>query len=208
MVLGPPLIGSGSRRAGTGAVFHGANGATIVTGPEGGGDPDLAEDTADLHRRLLPKLRAIPRRFGIPPEDTDDVVQQAWLHFVRKRKKIRNPERWLPEAVRNECRMFCRGRDRRRTVAVDEAILELVAGGGGEDPERAVLRRDLGSWLKVLPRNCQSLLRMRYGLELNPQQVATRTGYRPSSVDKVTRRCLDALSRKMASIAVRRRTRR
>jgi RNA polymerase sigma factor (sigma-70 family) len=158
-------------------------------------------DLAGLLRRLAPDLAAILGRFRIPAEDSEDLVQQALLQFVRKRAQVRAPDHWLRGAVRNECRMYWRSRGRRLTVAVDQSVLDLVAGGREEAPERAVLRRGLGRWVAALPRNCQSLLRMRYGLGLDVREVAARSGYRPASVDKVTKRCLDALSRKMAALA-------
>jgi RNA polymerase sigma factor (sigma-70 family) len=157
---------------------------------------------AGLLRRMAPALEAILRRFRIPPEDGDDVVQQVLLQYVRKRSLIQTPEAWLPGAVRHECRMYWRSRDRRRTVAVDQAVLDVMAGGAADDPERAILRRNLGRWVAKLTPHCQSLLRMRYTLELDDREVADRTGYRPSSVDKVTKRCLNALSRKLAAAAV------
>jgi len=156
-------------------------------------------------RRLSPDLQAILGRFRIPPEDADDLVQQALLQFVRKRSQIQSPEPWLRGAVKNECRMYWRGRSRKLTVAVDQGVLDVMAGGTADDPERAILRRGLSRWLAALPWNCRSLLQLRYGMELNVREVAKRTGYRPASVDKVTKRCLDALSRKMAAAAVSRR---
>lgn len=166
-----------------------------------GGEADLA----GLLRRMSAELDAILRRFRIPPEDAEDLVQQVLLQFVRKRAQIQAPEAWLRGALRNECRMYWRGRSRRRTVAVDQAVLDVVAGGSGEEPERAILRRSLGRWVASLPWKCRSLLRMRYDLGLDVRDVAERSGYRPASVDKVTKRCLDALSRKMAAAAVSRR---
>ena len=156
-------------------------------------------------RRLSPDLQAILGRFHIPFEDADDLVQQALLQFVRKRSQIQSPEPWLRGAVKNECRMYWRGRSRKLTVAVDQGVLDVMAGGTANDPERAILRRGLSRWLATLPWNCRSLLQLHYGMELDVQEVAKRTGYRPASVDKVTKRCLDALSRKMAAAAVSRR---
>jgi RNA polymerase sigma factor (sigma-70 family) len=173
----------------------GIEGREVATGEE----PDLA----GLLRRVRPVLEAILRRQGIPPEDAEDLMQQALLQFLRKRSQIRAPETWLPGAVRNECLMYWRGRSRRRTVAVDQAVLDLVADDGVE-PEREVLRRGLGRWVAKLPWKCRSLLRMRYGLGLDVGDVAERMGYSPGSVDKVTRRCVEQLSRKMASVASRR----
>ena len=138
----------------------------------------------------------------IPPEDADDLVQQALLQFVRKRSQIQSPELWLRGAVKNECKMYWRGRSRKLTVAVDQAVLDVMAGGTADDPERAILRRGLARWVKSLPWNCRSLLKFRYGMELDVREVAHRTGYSPASVDKVTKRCLNALSKKLAAAAV------
>jgi DNA-directed RNA polymerase specialized sigma24 family protein len=71
---------------------------------------------AGLLRRMAPALEAILRRFRIPPEDAEDVVQQVLLQYVRKRRKIQTPEAWLPGAVRHECRMYWRRRCRLRPV--------------------------------------------------------------------------------------------
>ena len=201
---GPSLIGS--RPCGSEGMKVGPRRTMGVEERANSGDEGEA-DLAGLLRRLSPALQATLRQFRIPPEDADDVVQQVLLQFVRKRSHIRAAEPWLRGAVRNECRMYWRSRSRRLTVAVDQAVLELVAVGDGEEPERAVLRRGLGRWLTTLSWKCRSLLRMRYTLGLDVRQVAEQTGYQPSSVDKVTKRCLDTLSRKMASIAVDRRGR-
>ncbi len=157
------------------------------------------EDLSELLSRLWPRLRKVLSAFHVPPEDGDDLVQDTVMQFIRKRSQILNAERWLAGALRNQCRMYWRTRSRRRTVAVEQAVLDVMAGGAAPDAERIVLRRGLGRWIATLPRNCRELLRLRYGLGLEDREVAAETGYRPSSVDKVTRRCVQALSKKMAA---------
>jgi DNA-directed RNA polymerase specialized sigma24 family protein len=63
----------------------GIEGREVATGEE----PDLA----GLLRRVRPVLEGILRRQGIPPEDAEDLMQQALLQFLRKRSQIRAPER-------------------------------------------------------------------------------------------------------------------
>lgn len=169
-------------------------------------DPEEGE-VESLLRREMPRLGRILSSFRVPPQDAEDLIGNVLLQFVRKRSIITNPQGWLRGAVRNECRMYWRGHSRRLTVAVDQGVLDALAGTDEPDPERAILRDGLGRWLATLPRNCRSLLRMRYGLELNDREVAARTGYRPGSVDKVTRRCLQKLSRRIAGAVVHRRVR-
>jgi RNA polymerase sigma factor (sigma-70 family) len=156
-------------------------------------------DLADLLRRMWPRLQRILGAFHVPPEDADDLVQDIAMQFIRKRNQIRTPEQWFSGALRNQCRMYWRSRSRRITVAVDQAVLDARAGGAESDAERAALRRGLARWIATLPRKCRELLRLRYGLGLEDEEVAEKTGYRPSSVDKVTRRCVEALSKKLAA---------
>jgi DNA-directed RNA polymerase specialized sigma24 family protein len=74
-----------------------------------------------------------------------------------------------------------------------------MAGGADSDAERTALRHGVVRWIAKLDHKCQRLLRLRYGLGLDDDEVAEETGYRSSSVDKVTRRCVQALSKKLAA---------
>lgn len=149
---------------------------------------------------LRPKLGGILASFRIPPQDADDLLQNVLLQYVKKRSHIRAPEVWLPGALRNECRMYWRTRGRSFTTAVDAAILDTVCEDTGVPPqERTVMRRTLGRWIGELHTRCRSILHLRYHLGYETREVAEETGYSPSSIDKVTRRCLEALGRKMAA---------
>ena len=163
--------------------------------PETGG----YEDLADLLRRTWSRQQKILASYHVPPEDAEDLVQETLMQFVHKRRDIHSPEQWLGGALRNQCRMYWRTRSRRLTVAVDDAILDVMAGGAESDAERSALRRGVVRWIATLPPNCRELLRLRYGLGLDDDEVAEETGYRSSSVDKVTRRCVQALSKKLAA---------
>lgn len=146
-----------------------------------------------------PRLSAILAKFRIPRSDADDLVQNVLLQLVRKQDCIREPATWLRGALRNECRMYWRTRSRSFTTAVDTSILELVAEGSAPKQEREALRGTLSRWISDLDSRCRSILRLRYHLGYEPREVAEELGYRPSSIDKVTRRCLDALGRKVAA---------
>jgi RNA polymerase sigma factor (sigma-70 family) len=159
------------------------------------------DDLEELLRRLKPSFAAILRRFRIPPQDSQDRTQNVLLHYLYKRSQVRNPAAWLRGALRRECLMYLRSCRRSRTVAVDAAILEFLGGSLVPDAERADLRRRLGKWFRKMSYKCRKLLRLRYFEELDAKETAQRTGFKPSSVDKVTRRCVEALARKIASVA-------
>lgn len=165
---------------------------------------------AEWLEELRPRLSAILGSFRIPPEDGEDLVQNVCLQYLRKRDGIRDPGYWIPGALRNECLMFLRTKSRRFTVAVDGALLDLMGGDATPDTppqEQALLRRNLSRWIAQLDWRCRSILRLRYHLGHETREVAEAMGYRPSSVDKVTRRCLDALGRKVvAALPTSRRT--
>lgn len=163
-------------------------------------DRETGYTIEELLERVQPKLRRILARYQIPPEDADDIVQQTMLDLVYKQDLINNPEGWVLGSVRNRCVIYWRKRRSQLYDAVDSVILELIAKPEGPAQHRASLRHDLERVLTALPSRCQEVLRLRYGLGFGPSEVAERLGYRPSSIRKVTNRCLARLTRQLVSI--------
>lgn len=163
-------------------------------------DRETGTTIEDLLERVQPKLRRILARYQIPPEDADDIVQQTMLDLVYKQDLINNPEGWVLGSVRNRCVIYWRKRRSQLYDAVDSVILELLAKPEGPAQHRATLRHDLERVLTGLPSRCQEVLRLRYGLGFGPSEVAERLGYRPSSIRKVTNRCLARLTRQLVTI--------
>lgn len=153
-----------------------------------------------LLEKLQPKLRRILSRYQIPPEDADDILQQTFLDYVFKKDLINNPEGWLLGSVRNRSVIYWRKRRSQLYDAVDSAILELLARPEGPAQHDAALRHDLSRVLTELPERCQEVLRLRYGMGFGPSEVAERMGYQPSSIRKVTNRCLARLTRQLVAI--------
>jgi RNA polymerase sigma factor (sigma-70 family) len=151
----------------------------------------------ELLNRLQRRLERILFRYQIPPEDSEDVLQEAVLTLIYKRTKIRDPEAWLVATLRNRCLMYWRSKRSRLYDAVDANILELVAKPGGAPQESHEIQADLERAISELPDRCRSLLRLRYGLGYKPAEVAARMGYQASSIRKITSRCLAALTRQL-----------
>lgn len=146
-----------------------------------------------LLEELQPKLRAILSRFRIPAADAEDVVQQGLLALVYQWDEIHDPETWLTGTLRHKCLRYWRERKRRLYEAVDATCLDWVADGGHRAQEHLELRCDLETMIGRLSPRCREMLRLRYSLGYDAPEVSERTGYRPSSVNKVTSRCLEAL---------------
>jgi DNA-directed RNA polymerase specialized sigma24 family protein len=67
-------------------------------------DPSLE----DFLKRVRPRLKAQFLRYGIPLQDTEDILQQALLALIYQRQEIRDPEAWLIGTVRNKCLLYWR----------------------------------------------------------------------------------------------------
>jgi len=166
--------------------------------------PELRESLNDLLKSTRPRLERVLRNFEVPPEDAEDILQDAQLTLLYKWDKIRSPENWLVGTVKKKCIMYWRKRRGSLCEAVDTAILDLISTPQAPAQEKAELTFDLNRVLSRLSTRCRSLLRLRYGLGYGPTEVAEQMGYRTSSIRKVTNRCLAALTRQLLAIGFQR----
>lgn len=164
------------------------------------GQPESADGLESLLKRVQPRLKQILVKYRIPITDAEDVLQQALLALVYQWSSVRNPEAWLLGTVRNKCRLYWREQHRCPYDAVDPSVLEWIAEPKGPRQEGLNLSHDMQRVLKRLPRRCRALLLLRYGLGYSPPELAHELGYRPSSIGKITARCLGALSQQMARV--------
>jgi RNA polymerase sigma factor (sigma-70 family) len=160
--------------------------------------PDLAEPSLEeILARAEPRLKRVLSRYRIPAQDADDLLQETFLIMVSKAGSIRNPDAWLVATLANRCIIYWRKHRAKLWDLVDTAILEMLADVEAPPQENAELRYDLDSLLSHLPDRCRSLLRLRYGFGCSTAEMAERMGYCKSSIRKVTRRCLAALTEQL-----------
>jgi RNA polymerase sigma factor (sigma-70 family) len=150
----------------------------------------------DAVARLERSGRDYLRRHRLPPEDADDILQQALLTYLIKHEGIYNPEAWLRGTLRKRCQFYWRRRQKSLLTLVDDSILEaLSAPARAEQCEQDDVQRDLGRALDTIPPRCRQLLELRYGQDCDPRTAAAALGYRPSGAYKIFERCLAALTR-------------
>jgi RNA polymerase sigma factor (sigma-70 family) len=167
-------------------------------------NPQVDISLEQFLRNVRPRLKALFVRYAIPPQDTEDILQQALLALVHHRHVVRDPESWLMGTLRNKCLLYWREHRRKLYEAVDAAVLEMMAEPSAPAQEATDLRRDLASALEHLPQRCRSLLALRYqGFE--PPEVAARLGYSQGSISKITNRCLAALTHRLLTSGLPRR---
>jgi len=150
-----------------------------------------------LTAKMEPGLKRLMASYRIPSEDAEDVLQQALLTLLYQWERVRDPESWLLGTLKRHCLMYWRMRRRRIYSAVDTALLEWLSVPVAASQERSDLLSELDSLIERLPSRCRSLLRLQFRLGIEPPEVASRLGYRPSSIGKITSRCLAALSREV-----------
>ncbi len=162
-------------------------------------DPQVENSLEQFLKKLRPRLKVLFARYRIPPQDTEDILQQALLALVYQRQSVRDPEAWLLGTLRNKCLMYLRDQRRKLYDAVDSAVLEYMAKPLSPAQENADQLHDLASALEQLPQRCRSVLNLRYRHGYDSQELAARLGYSPASISKITTRCLAALTRQLTS---------
>jgi|HubBroStandDraft_3_1064219.scaffolds.fasta_scaffold09797_2 RNA polymerase sigma factor (sigma-70 family) len=163
-------------------------------------DPTFAETSLEQFlKRIWPRLKVSFARYRIPPQDTEDILQQALLALVHQRASIRDPEAWLMGTIRNKCLLYWRDQRRKLYEAVDAAALECMAAPTAPAQEWSDFRHDLANAIDRLPERCRSVLSLRYSQGYQTSEVAARLGYSPASISKISTRCLAALTRQLAA---------
>jgi RNA polymerase sigma factor (sigma-70 family) len=157
------------------------------------------EPLEELLRRLRPRLKQLLARYRIPAHDAEDLVQESLVSTIQKWPEIQDPEAWILVTLRNRCIVYWRKRRATLYNSVDTVILELLTEPVAAPQERAQLLWDLNDLLEDLPPRCRKILRLRYGLGYDSSEVARYMGYHPSSVRKVARRCMAALTYQMVA---------
>jgi RNA polymerase sigma factor (sigma-70 family) len=139
--------------------------------------------TVDEHlQELKPRLKAILGRYRIPPQDAEDLLQDALLLLIRKVPTLRDPKAYLLTTLKYRCQMYWRNRGRQRQEAVHSDHLEAVAKPQAPSQEAAVLRHDLGRVLADLPPRPRRLIRLRYGLGYTAREVAEHMGVKTDAI--------------------------
>jgi RNA polymerase sigma-70 factor (ECF subfamily) len=162
--------------------------------------PQVESSLEGFLERVRPRLKSLFARYRIPPQDTEDLLQQALMALIYHRDGVRDPEAWLMGTLRNKCLLYWREQRRKLYDTVDSAVLDILAEPIAPAQEGADRHRDLTQALERLPERCRSLLWLRYRQGYDPPELAERLGYSPASISKVTTRCLAALARQMVTV--------
>lgn len=104
-------------------------------------------DVEELHHKLRNVLFSIPlRRYGMSNEEAEELVQEAWLLFLEKRREIRKARPWLTGTVANLCKQEIQRNRRNRafSTTMEDEDLEIADERSGISPEVIAVREVLG----------------------------------------------------------------
>jgi RNA polymerase sigma factor (sigma-70 family) len=154
------------------------------------GTPDAAQTLLDLLERLGPRLRRILANYRVPAADAEDILQDAVLATLAKWDEIQSKEGWLLITVRNRSAAYRQVKRRNRLMAMDPQFLEDLTEPQPPPQERRALCADIEALLGVLRERERDVLRLRYGFDMSPAEVAAEVGYQPATIRKVVARSL------------------
>lgn len=129
-------------------------------------------------------------------EVAQDAVQSAWVIAWHKLRTVREPDRlrsWLVAVAANEARHAVR---RRHTVRVTEIAVRVPADDDS-DPSTEIDNIDLANALRHLSADERSLIALRYGAELDSNEIAPLLHISPSGVRQRLMRTLDHLRKEL-----------
>jgi len=167
-----------------------------------GGDQRSWDELVRRHARLV---WSIARAHGLAAADAADVSQTVWLRLVEYVGTLREPTRlpgWLSTAARRESLRVLHGQSKE---TLDSEMVEHMAGDVAESPEVQVLAADRARqvWaaLRLLPHNCQVLLRaLAASAEMHYAQIAQGLDIPVGSIGPTRQRCIKQLRTALASV--------
>jgi RNA polymerase sigma factor (sigma-70 family) len=162
--------------------------------------PPDTETLEELLETARPRLRQVLKTCDIPFQDAEDLLQETFLELLRKWDTVRHREAWLVGALRFKCSHYWKRRRAERLQAFDLPELVEMSPPQAPEQERGDLLHDLRRLVRGLDDRHRAVLFLRFGLGLSTAEVASRLGYRASSIGQLSGRTLARL-RRWATVA-------
>jgi RNA polymerase sigma factor (sigma-70 family) len=113
------------------------------------------------YRRWATTLREIAeKKFHVPPEDAEALVNDVFIAYLLRIEHIRNPEKWLIGAVCHASRGYWRRET--RTEPLPRNLPELPDPNSLNTEERLVSKLTVALALSHLQERCRQVLRRYY----------------------------------------------
>lgn len=164
--------------------------------PEPDADPDPLEA---IFQRIRPRLKRVLTQYHIPPQDAEDILQEAFTVAFQKWDTVYNKEYWLLGTVRYRCILYWKRQRALREEALDSVDLESLSEPELSSEERLELVQEFENITRCLGAHQRKALWLRYGVGLSTAEVAMRLGYCPATMRKLLRRCVKRIQERAAA---------
>jgi RNA polymerase sigma factor (sigma-70 family) len=142
------------------------------------------------------KLLAYAReRFGIGPDDAQDLIQDTALELLRQQTFVESPQGFIFAVFRARCCRFLEGRRRGREVFAPKVETEDSHGGPSAPDAGTERNLALREALQVVSSSCRRLLAAYYVEGKTLVETARRLEMATTGVSKTFNRCLQRLRR-------------
>lgn len=156
--------------------------------------PKLRSTTPDLEEQIVQRALSVGRRTALgvlgDPEAASDVAQDVAVIALRRRHRLKDPERldaWLHRVATRAALRHARGTGRRRRCEVEHAA------GQPESVEPGSPLSELLALLVHLPHPQRAALTLRYAHDLPDAAIAEALGCREGTVRSLLSRGREAL---------------
>ncbi len=153
---------------------------------------------------LEPRIEKVLRRFHIPSEDAQEILDEIMLTMLTKRDRIRDPHRWVLRTLKNRCLMYWRERRRRLYRVIDSGLLTMLTSDDVSREEKGALRDELRWLVEGVEPECRDRLERRYGLDQDGERWEVEP-WNPANGEEQSLRCVGALARRFSSAGARER---
>jgi RNA polymerase sigma-70 factor (ECF subfamily) len=141
-------------------------------------------------------VRQLARSLVADQNAADDLVQEAWMSAARRPPREGNLRGWLAQVVRNAARDR-RRKETRRARHDERAARHESTPSGAEIADRVAVQQELVQCVLQLEEPYRETVLLRYFQELDPTDIAQRTGVPLATVKTRLRRALAELRERL-----------
>ena len=127
------------------------------------------------------------KKFHVPPEEAEALVNDVFIAYLLRREHIRNPEKWLVGAVCHASRGYWRREVRVEPLPAD--VREHIDPVSLDAEERLVAKLTVALALSHLHERCRQVLRMYYLDGYSIAELAAHLKTTPGYAAQVLHEC-------------------
>jgi len=140
------------------------------------------------YKRWAALLREIAeKKFRVPPEEAEALVNDVFIAYLLRIDYIRNAEKWLVGAICHASRGYWRRQV--RTEPLPRDLRERIDPISLETEDRLVAKLTVALALSHLPERCRRVLRMYYLDGYSTAELAEHLGTTPGYAAQVLHEC-------------------